>query len=206
MTQDIVEVFADVACPFADVGLRRFVARRTELGSSVPVLRVRAWPLERVNGEPVDPDTTADHVDELRRQVTPNLFEHFSPTAVPATSFPAFELVAQASLTSEALGETVSLAVRTALFEAGRDIADPTVLAEIAKAHGVGEPGAEARDLVVADYEDGQRRGVEGSPEFIVGGRGYFCPSLRIEESDDGLDITVDPERFEAMLAKCFGL
>src|SRR5206468_3084962 len=49
----VIEVFADVRCPFTHVGLTRFVARRHELGRREPRLRVRAWPLELVNGEPL---------------------------------------------------------------------------------------------------------------------------------------------------------
>jgi hypothetical protein len=48
----LVEVFADVGCPFAHVGLRRFVERRDELGRDDVVLWVRAWPLELVNARP----------------------------------------------------------------------------------------------------------------------------------------------------------
>lgn len=66
----MIEVFADVVCPFTHVGLRRLVERRHELGSSA-VLRVRAWPLELVNGEPLAADVVAEEVRELREQVAP---------------------------------------------------------------------------------------------------------------------------------------
>jgi hypothetical protein len=46
----VVEVFADVSCPFAHVGLRRLVEQRDKLARDDIVLRVRAWPLELVNG------------------------------------------------------------------------------------------------------------------------------------------------------------
>ena len=49
-----LEVFADVACPFAHAGLARFVAFRCERGLAGPVLRVRAWPLELVNASVFD--------------------------------------------------------------------------------------------------------------------------------------------------------
>ena len=55
-----IEVFADIACPFTHVGLRRFVQRREELGRPDVTLLVRAWPLEVVNGQPLDPAATAD--------------------------------------------------------------------------------------------------------------------------------------------------
>jgi predicted DsbA family dithiol-disulfide isomerase len=199
-----VDVFADVVCPFTHVGLRRFMARRAQLGTEAPRLHVRAWPLELVNGAPFDPAYVAHHVDELRRQVSPELFAGFTPEAVPRTSMPAFELVAQAYTVDDATGEAVSLAVRTALFEDGLDVTDPAVLATIGDAHGVGTPGGEARARVAADFEEGQRRGVQGSPEFFLGTRGYFCPGLDIERIGDDLVIAPATERFEAFLDDCF--
>jgi hypothetical protein len=70
----------------------------------------------------------------------------------------------------------------------------------------VGTPGTIAQDTVEADHAEGRRRGVEGSPELLVDDHGYFCPSLRIEHGDDGLEISLDRDRFEALLARCFGL
>lgn len=48
----VVEVFADITCPFTHVGLRRLVRHRESVGRNDVVLRVRAWPLELVNDEP----------------------------------------------------------------------------------------------------------------------------------------------------------
>ena len=50
-----VEVFADVLCPFTHVGLHTLIDRRGERGLAEPLLRIRAWPLELVNGAPLDP-------------------------------------------------------------------------------------------------------------------------------------------------------
>jgi predicted DsbA family dithiol-disulfide isomerase len=199
-----VEVFADVVCPFAHVGLRRFVARRTELGRSRPLLRVRAWPLEVVNAKPFDPESVARNVVELRRQVAPELFDGFTPSAVPPTSLPAFALVADAAAVSDELGEAVSLAVRAALFDEGRDVADPDVLAGIAAAHGVEERTAAAVTAYQLDYDEGRRRGVQGSPHFFVGEHDYFCPALRIDRSDGDFTITPSPARLEELLDTCF--
>jgi predicted DsbA family dithiol-disulfide isomerase len=206
MSRASIEVFADVVCPFTHVGLRRFVARRAELGRSVPRLRVRAWPLELVNGHPFDPESVDRHVHELRNQVAPDSFAHFTRHAVPNTSRPAFALVAEAYALGDAIGEAVSLDVRAALFEDGHDIADPEVLAAIGAAHGVGEPGAVAAEAVISDYEEGRRRGVQGSPEFFLGDVGYFCPALRIERTGDDLVIAPDTARFDAFLDDCFAV
>src|ERR1700676_508565 len=78
-TTPVVEVFADIWCPFAHVGLHRVVTRRARGPGPDFLIDVRAWPLELVNGMPLDPDTTAHHVRELRAQVAPDLFSHFDP-------------------------------------------------------------------------------------------------------------------------------
>ncbi len=198
-----VEVFADVGCPFTHVGLRRFVERRGRAGGDEPVLVVRAWPLELVNGEPLDAGFIAEEVVSLREQVAPDLFAGFDPAAFPSTFLPALALARAAYALDLRTGETISLALRDALFERGLDVADERVLAEIAAAHGVEPPDEAARAGVLAEWEDGRRRGVRGSPEFFVGGRGYFCPSLDIRRVDGHLRIRPDPEAVEEFLAAC---
>ena len=181
----IVEVYADVACPFTHVGLRRFVERREAAGRSDAMLVVRAWPLEVVNGHPMDPAFIAEEVDEIREQVAPDLFTGFSADAFPATSLPAMALAAAAYALDVATGERVSLALRTLLFEDGADIADAAVL-----------------DALAAEHAAGVERGVIGSPHFFTTGGGFFCPALDIHRDDAGeLVITADPEAFDAFLA-----
>ena len=204
MSASHVDVFADVVCPFAHVGLRRFVARREQLGVDHPLLRVRAWPLELVNGAPFDPEHVTRNVDALRRQVASDLFRHFTPDAVPSTSLPALALAAEAYAFDDKLGESLSLALRTALFEEGRDVSDPAVLADIAASHRVDAPSYAARHAYEDDYARGRELGVKGSPHFFVDGHEYFCPSLHIERTDEAVQITPAPERLEALLDDCF--
>ena len=85
----VIEVYADIWCPFTHVGLRTVVRRRNELGRADVAIRVRSWPLELVNGAPLDADATAAHVEELREQVAPNLFMGFDPNRFPRTTLPA---------------------------------------------------------------------------------------------------------------------
>jgi predicted DsbA family dithiol-disulfide isomerase len=203
VTRPAVEVFADVVCPFAHVGLRRILRRRAELGSALPVLRVRAWPLELVNGAPLDPGVVAQHVEELREQIEPDLFRGFHAAALPSSSLPSLALVAHAYQANDELGEQVSLAVRDALFEEGLDVADPAVLAAIAASHDLPPAGPDAEQTVLADLEEGKRRGVRGSPEFFLDDRGYFCPALRIDNIDGKLEIAPDSEAFDTFLADC---
>src|SRR6478736_5876076 len=81
--------------------------------------------------------TTAREIDALRELVAPDLFAGFDPSSFPATSVPAFGLVAAAYLIGDPTGEAVSLAVRDALFERGLDVTDPEVLHEIGEPYGV---------------------------------------------------------------------
>ena len=94
-SSNVVEVFADVCCPFTHVGLRRLVQRRDEVGGDLELV-VRAWPLELVNGAPLDGDLIAEEIEELRKQVAADLFVGFDRGRFPATSLPALELAAAA--------------------------------------------------------------------------------------------------------------
>jgi predicted DsbA family dithiol-disulfide isomerase len=201
----VVEVFADVTCPFAHLGLQRFVAHRDARAAVSPLLRVRAWPLELVNGQPLDPGVVARHVAELREQVAPDLFQQFDPSHLPPSSMPWLDVVAAAYQLGDAPGERMSLLVREALFEMGLDLANPEVLIDLAATEGISVPTMETRQLVLADYEDGRRRGVRGSPEFFLDGRGWYCPSLQIEKVGEDLRIQPDVEQIEEFLAACFG-
>jgi predicted DsbA family dithiol-disulfide isomerase len=196
-----MEVFADVACPFTHVGLRRIVARRAASGSAVPVLLVRAWPLELVNGHPLAPDFIAEEVEALRAQVAPDLFAGFDPAAFPVTSIPALALAHAAYAVDAATGERVSLALRDAVFEQGRDVTDPTVLAHLASEYGVERCGRADVAAVTSEWEEGRRRGVVGSPHFFVGASGFFCPALDIERVDGELRIRTDADGLDRVLA-----
>jgi predicted DsbA family dithiol-disulfide isomerase len=204
-TVRVVEVFADVCCPFTHVGLRRFVQRRHERGADGVRLRVRAWPLELVNGEPLDAELVAEEVDELRAQVAADLFAGFDAGRFPRSSIDAMALAGAAYRLGDDVGERISLALRDAVFEQGRDVSDPAVLGAIAAEHGVDVPGADGRVRVVDEWHEGQRRGVVGSPNFFVDDRGWFCPGLEIERVDGRLQIGADSAEFREFLDRCFG-
>jgi predicted DsbA family dithiol-disulfide isomerase len=194
----MIEVFADICCPFTHVGLRHLVARRDQIGSRA-VFRVKAWPLELVNGEPLAAALVAEEAAALRAQVAPDLFEGFDAARFPTTSLPALALAAAAYRRDSWVGERVSLALRDAVFEEGRDVGDPEVVAEIGRAHGV-EREAVDDATVLDEWHEGERRGVAGSPFFFAGGHGFFCPSLEIEHVDERLRISRDAEGLERFL------
>ncbi len=197
----IVEVFADVRCPFTHVGLRKLVESRKADGLDL-VWHVRAWPLELVNGTSLDVDLIANEVEQLRSTVAPDLFEHFDPSAFPGSSLPALSLAAEAYARDVRMGERVSLLLRDALFEHGRDISRSDELARIADLAGVSDVAGstDGEQLVMSDWEEGRRRGVIGSPHFFVGETGFFCPSLDIRHVEGNVTITFDEVAFDGFM------
>ena len=200
----LIEVFADVVCPFTHVGLQRLVAHREQWRRDDVAIRVRAWPLELVNGEQVPQGLLIEEVAELRETVAPDLFAAFDPGLFPMTSLPALALAATAYRRDLQYGERVSLALREALFEEGRDLTDPTELMRIGRFSTLDDLRAGEAD-VQADYAEGRARGVVGSPHFFVDGEGYFCPTLAIERVDGHLSIAFDAEGFDEFIGHCFG-
>jgi predicted DsbA family dithiol-disulfide isomerase len=197
----VIEVFADVSCPFAHVGLVRLRERRDALGSG-QVIHVRSWPLELVNGEALTGPGITAKVAELRREVAPELFLGFDPDRFPPTTLPALALSSAAYAKDSRTGEQVSFALRHALFEEGRDISRVAELQRIAKRYDVAGPWNAG--IVFDDWNEGRRRGVQGSPHFFVDGEGFFCPSLRIDHPTGGLHVTFDDARFEEFTRRAF--
>jgi predicted DsbA family dithiol-disulfide isomerase len=197
-----IEVFADVWCPFTHVGLRRFVAER-DAGRTAGLLRVRAWPLELVNGRPLDPAFVAEEVEEIRDQVDAGAFAGFDPDAFPRTTLPALRLAATAYRTSPEVGEAVSLELRHRLFELGQDVGDPAVVEQVADRHGLPADDPSTVGAVEDDWAEGRRRGVVGSPHFFTPGGDFFCPALDVRKVEGHLRITADLEGFDRFLASC---
>lgn len=199
-----IDVFADIVCPFTYVGLRRLVDARAARDAR-SVLRVRAWPLEWINGHPIERELAAREIDALRASVAPKLFEGFATGAWPRSSLPAFGLAAAAYAVDDAAGEAVSLGIRTALFEDGLDVSDPEVIRSLADDYGV-EPldPATTRSAVKTDWERGKARGVKGSPHFFIGDADWFCPSLVVEHIGDELSIEPAAESMERFYDAAF--
>ena len=199
----VLEVYADVTCPFTHVGLHRIVDERNRHGRADLHLRVRAWPLELVNGVPMDAHAVAGKVAALRDSVAPDLFTGFDEGGFPATTLPALALTEAAYRVGPEAGERAALVVRDLVFEDGRDVGDPAVLAAAAAALGLEVTDADVAQ-VQSDYDAGRARGVEGSPTFFVGGEGWFCPTLNITKVGDSLEIEFDRDAFDAFVADVF--
>lgn len=198
-------MFADVWCPFTHVGLRRFVERRAERGSDLR-LRVRAWPLELVNGEPLGPAMVAEEIEGIRAVAAPDLFAGFDQASFPASTLAPLALTDAAYRADPAVGEAVALDLRDRLFERGQDVSAADVLADVVVAHRLDEVAPVASsDAVERDWAEGKERGVAGSPYFFTPGGTFFCPALDVRRVDGHLRIDSDPEGFERFLAACFG-
>lgn len=203
-----VEVFADILCPFTHVGLHTLIDRRSERGLAEPRLRIRAWPLELVNGQPLDAHHIGAEITALRASVRPDLFDGFSVDTFPSTSMVAFALTAAADRTGDpVLAEEVGMALRNAVFEDGLDIGLPEVVEPIAARFGLDPLDADATAAAVrADWEDGRARGVIGSPHFFTGdGQSWFCPGLDISRDDVGNFIVAWKPGSEAFVESVFG-
>ncbi|CAB4365574.1 MAG: disulfide bond formation protein DsbA [Actinobacteria bacterium] len=200
-----VEVFADIWCPFAHVGLRAVADERDRRGRDDVVVWVRAWPLELVNGAPMDGHHAAERGRALREQVAPDQFAEVDPENFPSSTLPALALVSRAYEADPQLGERATFLVRDALFEHGQDIADPMVLQLLADELGVGLPDEADHARVLADYAEGQRRSVKGSPHFFGPDGDVFCPALQISRDEqDAFVIVADRQRLTEFVDRCF--
>jgi predicted DsbA family dithiol-disulfide isomerase len=200
----VIEVFADVVCPFTHVGLARLVAYRARVHREDVAIRIRAWPLELVNGEEVPQALLVEEIAALQQSVASDLFTGFDPERFPMSSLPALAAAAAASRSDLKRGERVSLALRQALFEEGRDLTNPDELLRITGLSTVDDLRAGEAD-VQADYAEGRARGVIGSPHFFVGDDGFFCPTLDIQRDDERLRIAFDADGFDEFISRCFG-
>lgn len=210
----VIEVFADIWCPFTHVGLHMIKDLQLRSGRTDIGIHVRAWPLELVNQRPMDPLSTRANATELRAQVAPELFGAYlapdtpaegAPAWFPSSTLEALALVARAYRHGLSRGEAVSFAVRRELFEEGHDISSPEVLTEIATDHGIDLPDDQDRATVRADWAEGTSREVIGSPHFFKGSDSKFCVALRISKDPvTGLSVQRNAAALETFFSEFF--
>ena len=99
----------------------------------------------------------------------------------------------------------MSLALRDALFEEGRDVSRPDVLTSVAQTCGLNDGDAADVGDVLADWHHGESRGVVGSPHFFCGDVEAFCPSLIVTKDEVGrVHIERSMVALDAFLEECF--
>ena len=113
-----VEVYADITCPFTHVGLKRVIDHVAGMTTPADVI-VRAWPLEWVNGAPLDVDAVAVKAAALTEQLGVDDFAGLRADRWPTTTIPALNLAASGYERDPSTGLAVSLELRSALFEHG---------------------------------------------------------------------------------------
>jgi hypothetical protein len=116
----VVEVFADITCPFTHVGLKQVVRHVDEMDEPADVI-VCAWPLEWVNGSPLDVDAVLVKAAALTEQLGVDDFGGLRADAWPTSTIPALDLAASGYARDAATGLAVSLELRRALFERGQN-------------------------------------------------------------------------------------
>jgi predicted DsbA family dithiol-disulfide isomerase len=180
----VLTVFSDLYCPWAYVFSIRL--RRARAGLDRPPVAWRCWPLELVNERGTPWDTITQEVPVLA-QLEP---DHFAPPrreTWPSTLLPAMEALKVAGeLGGPEAADRFDEAARRAFFRDRRDLSIRPTLAEIAAEAGLDRAGfldafdgGGHRRSVVADWQEGRRRGVQGSPHaFLPDGTGVFNPGI----------------------------
>jgi len=84
--------------------------------------------------------------------------------------------------------------LRKALWERGVDVGDPALLRSLGAPEG-------SVDEVLADFEEGKARGVEGSPHWFTPGGDFFAPSLDIRHEGAVWEVSLDRDGFERFLS-----
>ena len=152
----------------------------------------------------MDPHKVEMNAWALREQVAPDLFAHVDPSNFPTTTIPALALAAAGYQRDNPTGESISLALRHALFGEGRNIGELDVLDDIARGHDLDVADTTVVD-VITDWQRGQRLGVQGSPHFFSADRNIFCPVLHISRDANGeLQLKRVNEALEQFLAESF--
>ena len=180
----MLTVYSDLHCPWAYVFSIRL--RRARTGVGHPPVAWRSWPLELVNERGTPWETLSQEIPVLT-QLEPDHFARPSRETWPSTFLPAMEALKVAGeLGGAAAADRFDEAARRAFFLDGRDLSLRSTLAGIATEAGLEQPrfldafdGGGHRRAVVADWEEGRRRGVQGSPHvFLPDGTAVFNPGI----------------------------
>jgi predicted DsbA family dithiol-disulfide isomerase len=184
-----IEVVSDLACPWCYIGTRRLEQALDALDASVepPVLTYHPFLID-----PAIPAEGADLREYLRRKYGGDPEAMFArvEAAAHATGIPLdfakvrrmVSTIGGHTLLRHAAGRGTQRALATALFAAyfldARDLALPETLASLAADHGFSTDEAlrligssTERRRTREEAEEAERRGVEGVPFFMFGGR-----------------------------------
>jgi predicted DsbA family dithiol-disulfide isomerase len=186
-----VQVWSDLLCPFAYVGLLRFYRARARLGLDGEVrVEHRCFPLELFNGPHPrrGTDTEAVGVGQIEPEA------EFRVWTAPEDQYPhtvllAAEAVAATGAQSAAAAEALDLALRRAFWTQSRSISHRSVILEVAEETGSVDVKdlAEALDTgrhraqLMADFAVAQTGAIPASPTFRLADRtAYTNPGIEV--------------------------
>jgi predicted DsbA family dithiol-disulfide isomerase len=189
-----VQVWSDVACPWATLALTRLRSARRDLGLELDVrFEHRSFPLEVANGSPLPP-MDEEAVEVLAREPSFGARRWSGEHGPwPGSVLPALAAVRVAGTTDDGrpdlsrlpAAEELDWALRRALLAQSRPVGTPDeVLAVAAEVDGVDVDQLAGRleagvDLVLADWELAKELDVQGSPQFrLTDGTSVFNPGV----------------------------
>nr|WP_269204541.1 DsbA family protein [Motilibacter deserti] len=191
-----MQVWSDIACPWASLAVYRLRAARERLGLELDV-RVdhRAFPLELANGRPVPP-LADEAVQVLALEpgfgVRPWSGEHGEWPGSFLDALGAVSAAKDERVGGLAASEALDWALRRALFVSSRPVG--TAQEVLAVAREVPEVDADAlaglldagREAVRRDFGLVGELGIEGSPHVLLSdGTSVFNPGIGDDGSDD---------------------
>nr|WP_269205083.1 DsbA family protein [Motilibacter aurantiacus] len=191
-----MQVWSDVACPWAALAVVRLRAARERLGLELDV-RVdhRAFPLELANGRPVPP-LADEAVEVLAREpafgTRPWSGEHGDWPGSFLDALAAVQAAKEERAGGLPASEALDWALRRALFAQSRPIGTPGEVLAVARE--VPELDVDAlegqldagRDAVRRDWELTGELRIEGSPHVrLSDGSAVFNPGIGDDGSDD---------------------
>jgi predicted DsbA family dithiol-disulfide isomerase len=191
----VLTVFSDLHCPWAYVFSIRL--RRARAGVGQPPVAWRCWPLELVNERGTPWDSLSQEIPVLT-QLEP---DHFAPPrreTWPSTLLPAMEALKVAGeLGGPQAADRFDEVARRAFFLDRRDLSIRPTLLDLAAGAGldreafqVAFDGGGHRRGVIADWQEGRRRGVEGSPHaFLPDGSAVFNPGIGKIDWSHGIPV-----------------
>lgn len=212
-----IEVWSDIACPWATLAIHRFRRARAELGIANLVLSHHAFPLELINSR-ATPRPVIDHEIEIIVELTGIDWKPFARDSweYPGSVLAALDAVQAARLQRDArASEELDWALREAFYRDSRPIGLLTeVFAIAAEVPEVDEhqlridmQAGAGRAKVLADNDSWRPQEIQGSPVFVLpSGERFHNPGIRLRWTPAGdvfeLEVLQDnPHAVAAMLA-----
>lgn len=198
-----VEIWSDVVCPWCYVGTRRFERAVEETGLDVEVV-YRSFELDPRVPKGADGPLLVEYLERKFGDVSRVRAAHARLTDAGsdlgidfrwsgmrrANTFDAHRLLAWTLHTAGVDAQrSLKQALLRAYFTDNRDVADPTVLADLAEQVGLDRSAAEVHlasddeaDFVQAEREEAHRNGISAVPTFIVEGEWMLQGALETEK------------------------